>query len=159
MWISVADVEARYGAAEVDRLADLDGDGVRDAGVAEAAVAAAEDRARGLLLTRYKPGDLPATPDDVSDNLRRILVDLAWWELHKRAAIHNEGARTIGTEALADLRTIVAGAAALVLDDEPAVDVSRPVIVTSAPRCADDRMTLENRRYDDRFYRGDGGLW
>lgn len=144
MWITAADVEATYGAPEVNRLADLAGDGVADAGVVDGAVSRAEGRVRSRLLTRYEPEDLPASPAEAPDILRRICVDLAWWELHKKASSQNEGAMVVRDDALADLKAIVDGGAALTLADEPAVDSTRPTILTSTSRPVCDRMSLEN---------------
>lgn len=144
MWITVADLESLYGAAEVDRLADLDGDGVADAGVKEGAVSRAEGRVRSRLLTRYKPEDLPETPAAAPDILRRIAVDLAWWELNKRATSQSEAAIEVRDDALADLMALVDGGAALTLAGDPPVDSTRPTILTSTSRPVCDRMSLEN---------------
>lgn len=140
-WITSTDLEARYGVAELDRVADFDGDGERDAGVVETAIAEAEGRVRSRLLTRYKPAELPV---DAPEVLKRVVRDFAWWELHRRFTILPDAVIRLYDDAREDLAAIVDSLASLTLEDEPAVDISRPSILTSESRPTADRMTLRD---------------
>lgn len=71
-YITQADLETRYGAAEVLQLADRDGDGSHDAGVIDTAINDAQSIADTYLSERVA---VPiATP---SNDLKKIVSDIA----------------------------------------------------------------------------------
>lgn len=78
-YLTPDDLTAQIPAAQLVELADDDGDGVADAGVVAAAIAAAEATVDGYLQTRY-PLPLAAVPEVV----KRLARDLAAWELWSR---------------------------------------------------------------------------
>lgn len=71
-----ADLERRFGAAEVLQLADRDGDGLADAGVIDGALAEAAAEIDAYLAGRY---DLPLPV--VPPVLERIACDIARYRL------------------------------------------------------------------------------
>lgn len=70
------DLETRFGADELLKLADRDGDGLADAGVIERALADAEAEINGYLTARYR---LPLAT--VPLLLTRLACDLARYAL------------------------------------------------------------------------------
>lgn len=76
-----ADLEARYGAAEIFQLADRDGDGVIDAGVIEQALTDAGAEVDGYLASRYA---LPLA--DVPPIVKVFACDIARYRLWDKAA-------------------------------------------------------------------------
>lgn len=140
-WISEADLDDVFGADEVTRAADLDHDGVRDAGVVGKAIARAEGRIRSRLLTRYQPGEIPAGGGEVPEALRRVALGLAWYELHKRFDQIADAVLRVRDDAVSELDDLVNGAGSLGLAGNPPADATRPLILTSPSR--EDRLTLK----------------
>ena len=147
LWVLPRDLDDAYGEAAVTRLADLDKDKVRDPGVVEAAIRRASGRARSRLLTRYQTSDLPQGPAGVPEALRRVVVDLAWYELHKRNTVVSDSVEKLQKDAMDELRDIVNGPASLGLAGSPPVDSTRATIVTSPSRA--DRLTWTNLDLED----------
>jgi len=141
-WLTEAEMKARYGAERVNALADVDGDGVPDAGVVEGAILDAEGRAESRLLARYAPDDLPTTTANASVTLKRIVSGLAWWYLHQRFDVLGDDVRAAYDGALSELADVVRGGASLVLADSPAIDLSAPVVRKSTKE-AKGTFTLE----------------
>lgn len=141
-WIAPADLDDAYGEGEVTDLADVDRDGERDAGVVEKAIVSAEGRVRSRLLTRYRPEELPMSAAEVPEPLRRVTVDLAFYELHKRYEQVPDSVVRIREDAEAELDDLTRGLGSLDLAARPPADATRPLIVTSPSR--EDRLTLKN---------------
>ena len=78
-YLTPDDLTAQIPAAQLVELADDDGDGVADAAVLAAAIAAAEATLDGYLQTRY-----PLPLATVPPVLVRLARDLAAWELWSR---------------------------------------------------------------------------
>lgn len=97
-----ADLETRFGAAEILQLSDRDGAGGADPGVVEAALAAAAVEIDGYLAVRYAL-PLAAVPDLV----REIACDLARYRLWKDQA--PERVRQAQEDAVAQLKRLSAG--------------------------------------------------
>ena len=127
-WLTEAELQAQWGTARVQSLADRDGDGNADTGAIEAAILEAESRAESKLLTRYAPGDLPTTTGAASVTLKRIVGGLALWYLCKLHQIKGEDVRDAQADALRELGEICQGAASLLLSGNPDVDVSAPSV-------------------------------
>ena len=134
--ITRADLEDAYGKDEVERFSKLEAD------AAERALERAQGRVTSRLLTRYARHELPAVVADVSAALRRVIVDLAWYELHKRHSHVSDTVQAIRDDAEAELSDVVQGRASLDLPSSPPVDSTRPLILTSPSRA--DRLTLSN---------------
>ncbi len=141
-WITPADLDDAYGEGEVSDLADVDRDGTRDPGIVEKAIVSAEGRVKSRLLTRYRPEELPASAAEVPEPLRRVTVDLAFYQLHKRYEQVPESVIRIRDDAEAELADLARGLGSLDLSARPPVDATRPLIVTSPSR--EDRLTLPN---------------
>lgn len=75
------DLYNRYGQSEIDQLADLDGDGVPDTGVVDAALGDASDTIDAYLGARYT---LPLTT--IPPVVNRLCCDLARYRLYADAA-------------------------------------------------------------------------
>lgn len=140
-WITPADLDDAYGEGEVSDLADIDRDGARDPGVVEKAIRSAEGRVRSRLLTRYRPDELPASAAQVPEPLRRVTVDLAFYELHKRYEQVPDSVVRIRKDAEDELADLVRGLGSLDLAARPPADATRSLIVTTPSR--EDRLTLK----------------
>lgn len=141
-WITEADLDAVFGEGEISRLADLDRDGVRDAGVVEKAIRSAEGRVRSRLLTRFRPEEIPAAGEAVPEALRRIATDLAFYELQKKFEQVPDSVLRLREDAESELDDVVNGKGSLGLPGNPPADATRPLILTSPSR--EDRLTLRN---------------
>jgi len=142
-WLTVAELQERYGASAVDDRADRDRDGSADSGVLDAAIADAEGRVKSELLTRFAPADLPTTTATASAPLKRVCARLSWYYLWSSATVIPPPVIVERDEAVAELRSLVRGSAALLLSGEPAVDNSRPQILrTSAATTTTDPITF-----------------
>lgn len=104
-----ADLEARYGAAEILQLADRDGDGVIDAGVIEQALADAGAEIDGYLGSRYA---LPLA--EVPQIVKVYACDLARYRLWDKAA--SEEVRRRYEDALRYLRLAADGRVKIAAD-------------------------------------------
>lgn len=104
-----ADLEARYGAAEILQLADRDGDGVIDAGVIEQALADAGAEIDGYLGSRYA---LPLA--EVPQIVKVYACDLARYRLWDKAA--SEEVRRRYEDALRYLRLAAEGRVKIAAD-------------------------------------------
>lgn len=129
-WLTEAELQAQWGTARVNELADRDGNGSADSGAIEAAILEAESRAESKLLTRFAPGDLPTTTGAASATLKRIVGGLALWYLCKLHQIKGEDVRDAQKDALSELSEICQGAASLLLSGNPDVDVSAPSVAS-----------------------------
>lgn len=141
-WIVPADLDSRFGAAEIDRIADLDGDGTRDSGVVEQRIGDAEDYIRARLLTAHDPDDLPTSAAAASAVLRSVAADLTWWELHKRNDVIPDSVKAVRDDARAMLESLVDGPVAALLAELPAAGDF--IIITSESRPTCDRLTLRD---------------
>lgn len=97
-----ADLEARFGAAEVLQLTDRNGDGVADAGVIEQVLADAEAEIDGYLGSRYQ---LPLA--SVPQIVKVYACDIARYRLFAAAA--SEEVRRRYEDALRYLRLAAEG--------------------------------------------------
>lgn len=104
-----ADLEARYGAAEILQLADRDGDGMIDAGVIEQALADAGAEIDGYLGSRYA---LPLA--EVPQIVKVYACDLARYRLWDKAA--SEEVRRRYEDALRYLRLAAEGRVKIAAD-------------------------------------------
>lgn len=130
-WLTAAELRTRWGNARVDGLADRDGNGVPDTGRVETAIVEAESRVESRLLTRYRPGDLPTTTGTASAALKRIVGGLALYVLAEHLTRPADDVLRAKDDAMSELKDLVQGQAVLALADEPAVDDSRPTILTT----------------------------
>ena len=146
-WIDPEDLDAVYDEAEITRVADLDRDGERDPDVVERAIVRAEGRVRSRLLTRFRPEQLPVA-GNAPEPLRRVVIDLAWYQLHKRFDVVPAAVLRVREEAESELDDLVQGSGSVGLEGNPPVDSTRPMILHSPSR--EDRLTLRNLELDDR---------
>lgn len=131
------DIVDLYGADALVAVADRDFDGVADA----AAVARALDDATGEMDlhigARY---DLPLP--NVPASLRRICIDIAMYRLATNGGSLTDEHRTRYEDAVATLKRIAEGKAALTFEPDPDADPldptltqgPRPIITSGPPR-------------------------
>ena len=103
-----ADLELRYGAAELLAIADRDGDGIVDAGVVAAAVADAEQLADSYLAPRYATPLLAAPAPLVA-----AVCDMARYKLYANAREIPDHVKQAWSDALKFLRDLSEGRAVL----------------------------------------------
>lgn len=107
-YATIANIEESYGAARLDMLSDLDGNGTRD----EAKIARALDDASALIdgyvSQRYA---LPISP--VPPVLREACVSIAVYKLATDPTLLTEDMRARYADALKFLRDVAAAKAAL----------------------------------------------
>jgi len=132
-----ADIEAIYSADALAVAADRDGDGVAD----PASVAAALERASSEIDlhigARYA---LPLASTPVQ--LVQIAVDIALYRLVLDAGVRTDEHRTRYEDAVAMLRRIADGKAALTLPPDPLADPDdptlgqgpQPIVISGPPR-------------------------
>lgn len=128
-FLTETELRAIYGDPVIDRLADRDSDGQVDAGVVEDAIDRAENEALSRLLNRFTDGELPADTTEASDYLKEQVAGLAYYRLHKNFDVPPAKAIEERDDARANLGMIAAGQLSVVLEDAPAVDTARPVVV------------------------------
>ena len=89
----------------------------------------AEGRLRSLVKHRYGQA-LPATPADTPAEVKGLVADLAAWNLELEHTDHvSPNVETLGQRALAQLRDVARGVAALDLPPAVAADDARPTVV------------------------------
>lgn len=116
-YAALSDLELRYGADEVLRLADRDSDDSHDTGVIDAALDDASSEIDGFLSVRYS---LPLA--EVPGMLVRICCDIARYRLWSDDA--TEQIRQRYEEAIATLEKLASGTMALTLgEDDAAAEV------------------------------------
>lgn len=146
-FLSEAHLRDHYGAARVDLLADRTGAGEPTEGAVERAILDAEGRVRSELLTRFRPDQLPTSPDATSEAIQRVVRAIAWENLHD---LHPQVGDDVkrGTDlALSELRALVRGTASALLAGEPATDRSRPQVLASKS----ERGTFSRAALDEVF--------
>lgn len=128
------------------QLADRDGDGAPDEGTVTAAIVSAELEAREILLTRFRPEELPSTPETTPANLKDAIADLVPYHLLKGTGAQISEATLRQYElAKSRLRTMAQGGLSVgTLPGSPASDVSRPTVRAVGTRPAADRISLES---------------
>lgn len=132
IWLTEAELRERYGDVRVDALADRDRDNTPDVGVVEAAILDAEGRIRSELLGRYAAEDLPLTTGTTGATLKRVVAKLAWYYLNEGAYDSvSDQVKGVAADALAEVRAIKQGGAALGLDSAPTVDIARGGVFVS----------------------------
>lgn len=127
-----SDIETLYGADALV-VADRDGDGEADAAAVARALDAASAEIDTYLAVRY-PLPLPGVPA----MLRQWCVDIAVYRLALAADVRSDEHRTRYEDALAALKRVADGKAALVFPTDPeapAAPVSpRPIVAGGPPR-------------------------
>jgi phage gp36-like protein len=113
MYCTQEDLENRIGEARVVQLADLDGDGVADEAVVEAAIDKADELIDAYLRSRYI---VPFTT--VPGVVRDLSVDLALYFLHQaRRETIGERDRRSYDDAVTFLKNVSRGLAGIDLGD------------------------------------------
>jgi len=131
-WLTAAEAKARFGAANVERYADRDGDGTEDTGVVDAALERAEAMVEAKLLTRFAPALLPTTTVTASLLLKEIVGGFFIWCVTDHADLRGEAilkALELAERRLAD---VCKGTASLLLVGNPAADLTAPQLLTAA---------------------------
>ncbi|WP_417262621.1 gp436 family protein [Celeribacter sp.] len=130
-----SDIEELYGS-DILHIADRDGDGVPEADAITRACVSASAEIDTHLHARYA---LPLP--EVPEYLRQLAVDIAIYRLAQTADVLSEEMRTRYEDALAALRRIAEGKAALVFsptdEDGDGVDddtTPRPIVVGGPER-------------------------
>lgn len=132
MYASASEAEAAWGEDLTLRLSDRDGDGERDAGVVEAALAEASAHADSYLASRY---GTPITDPDHVVVLRRPVIDIAAYGLAQTADLLTEDIRARRDDAVQFLRRLASGEARLGAGPEaPAGPPATTVEVDNAGR-------------------------
>jgi len=132
-WLTEAELQGRYGAAQVNDRADRDRNGSADAGVLAAAIADAEGRVKSeLVANRFSADDLPTTTATASAPLKRVCARLAWYYLWANADVIPEPVKVERDEALGELKSLARGPLSLLLAGDPAVDNARPRILRTS---------------------------
>ena len=129
-----ADIIALHSAEALDRLADLDGNGARDADKIARALDDAAALIDGYIGQRFP---LPLTPPPAV--LKNLSIDIAVYRLATDAGLLAEDMRRRYEDAIAFLRDVAKGVATLPvprLPGEPAPPTGSPnvVLIDSAPR-------------------------
>lgn len=127
-YATASDFLAAYGADEVLRSADRDGDAVEDAGVVDRAIEDAAAEVDSYLGQRYT---LPL-PEPTPASLRRVVLDIALYRLSFRSAERTEEKRLRYEDALRWLEAVVAGKISL-------GGVPEPTLSALAETTADER--------------------
>lgn len=125
---------------QLQRLAS-DEAGQLDTARVDQAIADAESEVTSYLAGRYG-GDLPATPANASDALKRLVADLVPYHLAKGAPHVAEALLEEHGRAIAALRDIARGLASLDLPAAPATDTTEPRVAVKRP-ASDAKLTLE----------------
>jgi phage gp36-like protein len=108
MYATEQDMIDLYGANRIDMLADITGDGVRDAAKIARALATASDLIDGYISNRYAL-PLPRTTGALTD----CCVSIAVYRMAAGPALLTEDIRTRYEDAIKYLRDVAAGKAAL----------------------------------------------
>lgn len=130
-----ADIIAIHSEDGLNRLADLDGNGVRDAEKVSRALADAAALIDGYIAVRVS---LPISP--VPAILKNLSVDIAVYRMASDAGLLSEDMRKRYEDAIAFLRDLAAGKATLPIPRINPNDTTGPgaspqaVIIDSAPR-------------------------
>lgn len=129
-----ADIIALHSEDALNRLADLDGDGTRDA----AKVARALDDA-AALIDGYIAQRVSLPLDPVPAVLKNLSIDIAVYRLATDAGLLAEDMRRRYEDAISFLRDVAKGTAAIPvprLSDAPATETRAPnvILLDSAPR-------------------------
>jgi len=130
-FLTDAELRLQHGEAAIHRRAVRDGSGVEGDGVVEGAILRAESKAVAILLGRFTDEQIPALPEDASPFLKSLVGKLALYNLEDHYDARSGKVIADYNEAVADLRGISAGQLSAVLEDSPAVDSSRPVVLVS----------------------------
>ncbi len=136
MYATREDIDAAYGDELLLLIADRDNDGVVDDPAVEAALATAASTAEGYLRTRYT---MPLT--ETPDALKRVVIDLAVYNLAADAGSATEMQESRNKAAIAWLRDVAAGRVNLTAGT-PDGTRPRPIVKTGAPR----RFTRDKMR-------------
>lgn len=133
-YASDADIIALHSEETLNRLADLDGNGTRDAAKVDRALDDAAALIDGYIGQRFP---LPLSP--VPAVLKNLSIDIAVYRLATDAGLLAEDMRRRYDDALAFLRDVAKGIATLPvprLTEAPVTETSAPnvILIDSAPR-------------------------
>lgn len=144
-FLTAAEARQRWGDADVDRYAS--NAGVSTAAAVERAIIQAESRAESILLTRYRPSDLPTTPGDATGALKRVVG--AFFLYFLAEGMPNPAPHVLRAydDAMAEARALAAGGQSLVLADEPATDDTRRAVLTTKSCAGTFALTGAMRRF------------
>lgn len=130
--LTETELRTRFGSDRVEQLADRDRDGQADSGVVEGCIVRAEGRCYSrLLAARYQTDDLPTTPGDATEALKRVVGGLAIWYLAEGLDLVSPQLERIYRDAMLELDDLARGGASLVLASSYTRDTARPEILTS----------------------------
>ena len=134
-WLTEAELQARWAPAVINRLAERATAEETAAAIAQA-IASAEAAAREMLLERYGPEHLPATPETTPAGLKDLVADLVPLRLAQSSGFDHMSDDLVGAteRALLRLRSIARGQADLGLSSHPEVDQSADMPLGSRPR-------------------------
>jgi len=132
-FLTDAELRLQHGEAAIHRRAVRDGSGVEADGVVEGAILRAESKATAILLGRFTDAQIPNEDDDrpASPWLKELVGKLALFNLEDHYDKRSDKVVEDAAIAVADLKRISAGQLSAVLEDSPAVDSSRAVVLVS----------------------------
>jgi phage gp36-like protein len=129
-YVTAADIDATYGTALLDLLADTAGEGERDAGAIARAIEQATATVNSYVSSRHSL-PLPQVPPV----LVALTMDLAVHRLALRPGLMTEEIESRWKAALKTLEAIGAGRAGLGLDSpSPAAQASDAPVIVAPPR-------------------------
>jgi len=116
-----AELEQRMSGADLSQLADMSAAGSETTGMVDATLLDAESEVLGYVRSAVNPALLP---DPAPDLLKRLVCDVARYNLFQRHLHEDHPVMIAYRAALATLRDIASGKLALPLADTAAVDNS-----------------------------------
>ncbi|WP_421780728.1 gp436 family protein [Kiloniella litopenaei] len=126
---TIQDMQNQFGDDDLLSVADRDGDNAMDLPVINAALDRASSEIDSYLATRYK---LPLSSVDIS--VKGVCLDIAMYHLSQGAGLVTEDKRQRYEDAIAWLRRVSDGKAALPGQQSPNSPSPKPIVIAGPER-------------------------